>query len=173
MLPAKPFYMIRHGQTDANDARIVDGGTIDSPLTAKGEKQAKDLASHLADLKLKPTRIFHSPLKRTTKTTELLNTVIKLPVVPLGELREQNFGQWEGKPVAELKQIFKDAAKGHKPVDPPGGEAQQDLVNRIRGAIEYALEHTLDGPPLLVTHGGGGVRFCTTIRFSGTCKKTG
>ncbi len=39
MIPAKPFYMIRHGQTEANRDLILQG-QMDSPLTTLGREQA-------------------------------------------------------------------------------------------------------------------------------------
>jgi broad specificity phosphatase PhoE len=159
MLPAKPFYMIRHGQTVANDNRILDGSKVNSPLTKTGETQASDVAPYLTKLKLKPSEIFHSPLKRTTKTAELLNEMAELSMTVLKGLQEQFFGEWEGDPIDNFQQIFKEASKGIGAVNPPKGEAQKDFVDRIHNAIKDALERSSEGPPLLVTHGGAIMAF--------------
>ena len=63
MLPAKAFYLIRHGESEANKAQIAAGGGIDSPLTEKGQQQAKDLAPLIASLEVQPT-VIRSAMQR-------------------------------------------------------------------------------------------------------------
>ena len=72
MIPSKHFYMIRHGQTEANAAQIM-AGSIDSPLTALGRQQAKNVHDILENLEIKPKTIIHSHLSRAKETAEILN----------------------------------------------------------------------------------------------------
>ena len=61
MLPAKPFYMIRHGQTEANRDCIM-AGSLDSPLTdtGRGRGQARHVQDVVQTLESKPSLIVHT-----------------------------------------------------------------------------------------------------------------
>ena len=79
MLPQNPFYMIRHGQSTANERRIMAGGLFDSPLTDKGRGQAHTLSGYLKDHILPmPGRIYHSTMIRARDTAHLLNQNLSL-----------------------------------------------------------------------------------------------
>ena len=77
ILPPKPFYMIRHGQTDANLARICSGGA-EATLTDLGEAQASAVGALLAQVEPRPTVIIHSGRTRTIGTAERLNATLGL-----------------------------------------------------------------------------------------------
>src|SRR5207247_4078114 len=61
------FYFVRHGESEGNAARVFTGQT-DSPLTARGRKQAAAVAEELAQVKF--DRIVSSDLSRTRDTAE-------------------------------------------------------------------------------------------------------
>ncbi|MBL8638149.1 MAG: histidine phosphatase family protein [Alphaproteobacteria bacterium] len=50
MIPARPFYMLRHGQSEANMADVIAGRGVDSPLTAQGRNEAETVRSTLSQL---------------------------------------------------------------------------------------------------------------------------
>ena len=59
------FYLVRHGESEANVARRFAGRT-DSPMTERGREQAKAVAEALA--KIHFDRIVSSPLSRCRDT---------------------------------------------------------------------------------------------------------
>lgn len=63
MIIARHFYMIRHGETEANAAQIM-AGSMDTPLTENGITQAKEAAKIVEALNIKPQAIVHSHLSR-------------------------------------------------------------------------------------------------------------
>ena len=149
MLPAKPFYMIRHGETEHNLAYVAAGGETDSALTEKGRGQAKDLAPYLENLQIKPSKIFHSSLQRAKHTAEILNNSLGLELEEVHDLREQEIGDWAGQSWEVIYPKFS------KDITPPNGEASAQFAARIQRAITYSIEQTIDqGPPLIVCHGG-------------------
>ena len=71
-IPDKAFYMIRHGETEANAARIM-AGSIDTPLTEHGKIQADIARQVIEKITIKPAAIFHSHLSRARDTASIIN----------------------------------------------------------------------------------------------------
>ena len=94
MLPARHFYMMRHGETEANLARVMAGHT-DSPLTELGRRQAKSSQAVLTFLNIKPQAILHSHLSRARDTASILNEVLGVPIHEDRDLSEMHVGIFE------------------------------------------------------------------------------
>ncbi len=127
----KRLILVRHGETVSNRDRLMTG-RIDTPLTAKGRKQARRAASRIACDFGKVDRIYASPLTRTMETARPLSR--KTGVRPVREplLIETNFGAWEGKKKEELS--LDEGWKTYT-ADPfhytfPEGESPQDVRSR-------------------------------------------
>jgi broad specificity phosphatase PhoE len=146
MIPSKHFYMIRHGETEANENRVM-AGHLDSPLTALGRKQADDARHIVERLKTKPTQIIHSHLSRARETAEIINKNLGLPISEDQDLAEIFVGDLEGASYDDCLDMF------HAWVDPPGGETHEQFFDRIRRAKKKALELN-NSPVLIVCHGG-------------------
>ena len=146
MLPAKPFYMIRHGETEANRDCIMAGHT-DSPLTDTGRKQARKVQGVVKALDIKPSVIVHSNLSRARDTATIINEVLNVPMHENPDLAELFAGDWEGVPYEECL----DAFTSHD--TPPNGESFEAFFNRVRQGIKKTLE-VFEEPPLIVVHGG-------------------
>jgi len=147
MIPAKPFYLIRHGQSEANLAEITAGGGTDSALTDLGREQPRILAPLLSQLEIKPGALYHSTMIRARDTAMLLNDQIKLDATPCYELREHEMGMWEGVLWAEVQPLL-DGGQ-----NPPGGETEAMFSQRIQSILTDILEKEQE-PPLIVAHGG-------------------
>jgi len=148
MIPAKPFYLIRHGQSEANAIHQTAGGGLDSELTPLGRSQAMSLAPYLSTLELKPGVIHHSTMIRARDTAVLLNASLKLEMHPSRDLREHEMGDWEGLPWAEvLPRIDNDEP-------PPNGESQQQFAQRIQSIFTDILNMETERVPMFVAHGG-------------------
>ncbi len=89
----------RHGETEFN---LFDRfqGVSDSPLTEKGEGQAKNLNHFLK--KYSVEKFFISPLGRVKQTYDLASIEINATVIIIPELRELCYGDWETKRRGEL-----------------------------------------------------------------------
>jgi broad specificity phosphatase PhoE len=150
MLPLKPFYMIRHGETEHNIANIAAGGETNSALTDKGRQQAKTLAPYLKYLNIQPGKIFHSSMQRARDTATYLNKELKLDMEEVHDLREQEIGDWAGFPWEEIYPKFRNQE------EVPNGENAPQFTARVQRAMTYCIEASerLDGPPLIVAHGG-------------------
>lgn len=146
MIPRKHFYMIRHGETEANAARIM-AGSLDSPLTENGRNQARAIHVVIEALSVRPARIIHSQLSRARDTAMIINEALSVAIHEDPDYAELHAGDWEGVPYDDCPQLLKDW------IDPPGGESCNDFFARIKRAKIRALEDET-GPVMIVTHGG-------------------
>ena len=83
------IYMIRHGETDWNKKRKLQG-QVDIPLNEFGKLLAKETAPALADV---PFAVcYTSPLKRAAETARLVLGDREVPIVPDKRIQEMSFG---------------------------------------------------------------------------------
>jgi broad specificity phosphatase PhoE len=143
MLPHHPFYFLRHGETDWNKARRLQGLT-DVPLNARGEAQAEAARLIAATLGLKSIAV--SSLTRARRTAEIVNRDLGLKVTHYDSLREFDVGPYEGSTDGSwLEHWFTDGVV-------EGPESFGDFRKRVLGGMIEAL--TLEHPVLIVAHGG-------------------
>ena len=145
-IPLKPFYMIRHGQTEANALKVMAGST-DSPLTATGIAQAHRAKDVTAALQIKPTAIFHSHLSRARDTAAIINQALDIPIYEDPDLAEIHAGDFEGRPYDQCKHIFNSWPTI------TNGETPQEFFNRVKRGKSRAIDRFND-PVLIVCHGG-------------------
>ena len=132
--------LVRHGETDWNaDGRLQ--GQTDRPLSDFGRRQARQLADGLEDEKLEA--IYSSDLIRARETAEIVGERLGLPVVLDPDLREKDWGTWEGLTAVERDRVeFVGEST----------EAHQERILRALRAI--STRHPGDRRVLVVTHGG-------------------
>ncbi|HJQ74049.1 MAG TPA: histidine phosphatase family protein [Gaiellaceae bacterium] len=132
--------LVRHGETDWNaDGRLQ--GQTDRPLSEFGRRQARQLADELAAEELEA--IYASDLSRARETAEIVGERLGLPVVLDADLREKDWGTWEGLTSVERERVEFV------------GESTQAHQDRILRALRRISErHPGDGRVLVVTHGG-------------------
>ena len=138
--------------TGWNDGRLSERGRA---LAARlGERRRNDGVDG----------IFASDLGRAVETVEIAFAGSGIPVHFDARLRECNYGEWNGMPVARLA-----AERRRRIREPfPGGESYLDVVDRVAGfladlardwegrrvllvghsATRWALDHLLAGVPL-------------------------
>jgi len=147
--------LVRHGETDWNaDSRVQ--GHQPTLLNRRGRLQARLLADRLA--REQPRNLYSSDLPRAMETAEVIAAKLGLTAVPAPELREMNFGQWEGRTFAEIEQdgpaTFAAWISSDFRQAPPGGESADDLRERVIAFLARLLERHRHQTTALVTHGG-------------------
>jgi len=131
--------LVRHGETDWNaDGRLQ--GNTDRPLSDFGRRQAQQLAHELADEDLEA--IYASDLSRARETAEILGEQLGLATVLDPDLREKDWGTWEG-----LTGIERDRVEFV-------GESTEAHQERTLRALRRIAERHPGGRVLVVTHGG-------------------
>jgi probable phosphoglycerate mutase len=151
------LYLARHGETEANVAKRFQGHTIDTPLTKRGHKQAKELAKILAHRVDDPAKLAFvaSPLHRAVLTMEIVREHLDLPKDIFKRdkrLREIDLGQWDGLTHEEARALDpvlyekREHDKWSNRV--PGGESYADVAGRATRWIESVMRDTF-----AVSHG--------------------
>ena len=131
--------LVRHGETDWNaDGRLQ--GQTDRPLSDFGRRQARKLAGELADEELEA--IYASDLVRARETAQIAGERLGLRVVLDPDLREKDWGTWEGLTAVERDQVEFV------------GESTEEHQERILRALRRISERHPTGRVLVVTHGG-------------------
>jgi broad specificity phosphatase PhoE len=130
-------------------------GSTDVPLDAGGKRQANALAALLG--KSRAERCFSSPLRRAMETAEAAAAPLGLTVETDLDLREIDFGLWEGRTFEEIQQsdpqAVSDWATNPTEFAFPGGEAVRDFVARVSRAADRMAADPAE-VVLAVTHGG-------------------
>jgi len=146
--------LIRHTQTDYNlENRYC--GFKDIGLNKIGKAQARRIEAKLKDLKI--DKIFCSDLKRSCQTAKIIFGN-RCRVVKNKNLREINFGKWEG---LNFKQIFKKYPFIYKKwlkdpfsVDLPAGEKMKHFMTRIEREIKNIIKNNRNKTIAIVGHYG-------------------
>lgn len=147
-------YLVRHGETEWNAARRIQGQS-DSPLTAKGLFQARQVAERVRKEGI--THVITSDLGRTRHTAQIIADACGCEVIEEPRLRELHMGVLEERILDGLteqeevwrKQMVDGSPKGRI----PEGETMTELATRMRAALDSCLELPAGSKPLLVSHG--------------------
>jgi hypothetical protein len=130
------IYLCRHGQTENNRLRKVQGSRVDPPINDNGRQQATNLGRALNRAKNtdKPKLFFTSPLSRARMTTDIASKELsdgdassKPPLTKqLDSLKEVDFGQFaEGQPIRlvqeKMLQAYAAWSVGNVDYRPTGG----------------------------------------------------
>ena len=145
--------LVRHGQSEWNAAGLMQGQTAHVPLTALGHEQAGRAAAGLGALVAAgttPGALLSSDLLRAVQTAEHCAAVLGLPVVTTPELREQSYGELEGRPSRELWDVV-DWTDPHWSA--AGGESLAQLHARVTGFLAGLAADRPAEVVVLVTHG--------------------
>ncbi|MGD9287593.1 MAG: histidine phosphatase family protein [Desulfobacterales bacterium] len=149
------FGLMRHAQTEWNREKKIQG-LCDSPLTADGERQASAWGRLLAQYSW--DRILTSDSDRALTTAERINVFLNLPIEFDSRLREQDWGRWAGKTVAQVKaaqplELAEQVNAGWE-FRPPGGEDRKSVLARGQRALQEAFGRWPGENILVVTHEG-------------------
>lgn len=148
------IYLVRHGETDWNQAGLLQGQT-DIALNAQGLEQAREAAERLKEV---PFEIaFCSPLIRAKRTAETIIGDRKITLTADERLRELNFGPWEGVDIRTIKDAASQPFTNPGSYIPPeGAESFAQLYKRSGEFVDQVLlplEGTYE-TVLVVAHGG-------------------
>ncbi|WP_214108475.1 bifunctional RNase H/acid phosphatase [Acrocarpospora catenulata] len=151
---ATSLLLLRHGQTAFSIERRFSG-VGDPPLTPAGEAQAEAVAVRLAREPYRIDAIVSSPLTRARQTADAVAARAGLPVEIDKELRETDFGAWEGLTFAEIQQRWPDelaAWLADPAIAPPGGESFAVTGRRVAHARDRILATHPGQTILVVSH---------------------
>jgi broad specificity phosphatase PhoE len=131
-----------HSTTIDNEHGIATGW-LEGELSSLGRARAQELGARRRDDGL--AAVFTSDLRRAVETAEIAFAGSDLPVHEDARLRECNYGELNGRPVAEV-----DALRATRIDDPfPAGESYRQVVARVRSFLRD-LSPTFDGKRVLL-----------------------
>ena len=147
------IYFVRHGESESN--RITQfAGSLDMPLTERGQQQALLTAEFLSDLPI--NAVYASDLSRAYETGKAIAAKHNVPIYSDDALREIYAGEWEGKTYATLEKDFSDSygvwLRQIGMAVCPGGETVAQLQKRVRGCVERIVQLHPNESVCIATH---------------------
>lgn len=147
------IYLIRHGQTAWNKEEIFRGRS-DIGLDETGLRQAELVGRYLKDIQIEG--IYSSPLSRAWQTAERIAQFHHLEVKPLHGIIDMSFGNWEGHPHEEIKEVdshtYRQWVESPHLVRIPGGETLDEVRQRAMDSIEEVIKRHSGKNIVLVSH---------------------
>lgn len=177
------LYLIRHGETEGSDTKRYKG-SIDVSLSKRGIRQVEQtslfIAEHLRNSSLSRQQnylmdrhrdafdggeeheglkaVYTSDLSRAVKSGEIIAAPHRIIPESMPELRERNFGIWEGMNFIEIRDHYPKEfdAWVDSPVKfrPEGGESTYEVKKRVLGAMKDILSAHRGEAIAVVAHGG-------------------
>ncbi|MFC4021132.1 bifunctional RNase H/acid phosphatase [Micromonospora sp. GCM10011542] len=139
---ATRLILVRHGETIYTEQRRYSGRG-DVPLSERGRAQIRATATRVAALAPSVAAVVSSPLSRCTATAAAIAGALGDPPVRTDDdLIECDFGAWEGRTFAEVRDQWPgemDAWLASTRVAPPGGESFTAVAERSRRAVTGLL----------------------------------
>jgi len=145
--------LVRHGETAANASHLLQG-RADLALNERGRRQARALAGVATGA----TPVVCSPLRRTRETAAAIVGTPSVPERSGGDVVvderwvEIDYGELDGRPVAEAWQPLWERWRADPEFVPPGGESLAAVGRRVRAACEELVEPASSGDVVVVTH---------------------
>lgn len=154
-LSSKKIYIVRHGQTDFNLRNVVQGSGIDSSLNDRGRAQAKAFYDAFKDISF--DKIYTSTLRRTTESVQNFLD-LGIPTEALPGLNEISWGTKEGFPITPEADEFyhymlREWQSGNTAVKIENGESPDEVVARMKPALDYILKQENEKTVLVCMHG--------------------
>src|SRR5712664_462148 len=147
--------IIRHGQSQGN-AEGRFGGHTDTPLSARGRKQAAATAGTLASEKF--DAIYSSDLPRAIETATPLAKRVGIALEATEALRERSVGVMEGLTFEEAAEQHPEQYQAllHRDFEHvlEGGESYRQTLDRAAGKLDEVIEKHRGGRIAVFTHTG-------------------
>ncbi|MCG8435483.1 MAG: histidine phosphatase family protein, partial [Gammaproteobacteria bacterium] len=148
------LHLIRHGQTDWNEERRVQGQS-ESRLTELGIEQARTIGQKLRDLNF--DKLFCSSSRRTRETAEHVFAHLDQPITFLDSLREIYLGPWEGRLYDEIEQEDPDSFRHfwHEPheFNVQGAETFYEMQQRAIKTLLEISQQSFGERVAVISHG--------------------
>jgi len=149
------LFIARHGETEYNRKKMLQGRGIDASLNETGIQQAKELSKYLCSY---PVQFLgSSSLRRSYETAGYHGESIKKDVIQYSGLDEMDYGDFEGVSFLdvekEIKEISESWRSGRVDLRIPGGESPKDTFERANSAMMDLMESTEEEILAVVIHG--------------------
>ncbi len=148
------LHFLRHGQTESSRDNVFCGGSNDVALLDDGVAMAEAFAESYRNTAW--AAIYSSPQQRALKTAQTIAVRYGLHVRADADLREIEYGAWDGLSAQVVDRDFHDAYERWTADPawnaPTNGETAVALARRMLGAVERITSTVTDGDVLVVSH---------------------
>eukprot|EP00835_Amoeboradix_gromovi_P001437 NODE_65_length_23997_cov_0.327601.p9 type:complete len:286 gc:universal NODE_65_length_23997_cov_0.327601:1027-170(-) len=142
----RTLYLCRHGETELNKNKILQGQGVDASLNDTGRKQAELLCNALQGVEY----LAVTGLKRTKETALALNMHMNI----YKELNEIHWGIYENRKSPNLTSILSEWQNGNFDCKSEGGESPNQVRNRsIAGLFRILKDSTHCKKVAVIAHG--------------------
>ncbi|WJK37004.1 bifunctional RNase H/acid phosphatase [Solwaraspora sp. WMMA2065] len=152
---ATRLILVRHGETGLNKQSRYSGRG-DVALSEQGAAQATAAAARIAVIRAKVDVIVCSPLSRCVDTARAIAAEVGDPPVRAeADLIECDFGEWEGRTFAEVRERWPaelTAWLASTELSPPGGESFAQVAGRVRRVVRELLTTYRGKTVVVVSH---------------------
>jgi broad specificity phosphatase PhoE len=153
------FWLLRHAMVD-EASRAFLYGRMDVPCCPDALVRQAGAYAILARRLPRGAAWVVSPLTRTQRTAAAIQQA-GYPATPAAVepgLTEQDLGEWQGLPHADLPARLREPAHAFWPLGatetPPGGESIATVVRRVGATLERLAAAHAGGDVVAVSHGG-------------------
>lgn len=145
--------LLRHGEVEGPVA-VARGCGTNVSLTERGRAEM-DRVARVLQIEGSLTAIASSPLSRCALFAEQFSNQSDTPLTILPQMREIDFGNWEGKQAHEITEqaLLTQFMENPDGVQLPGGESFNQFAERIIAAWETWLAGASGEHRLLISHG--------------------
>ena len=148
---------IRHGETDFNRARLYFGH-LDTDLNKTGVEQLRKTKILFEKREKMPDVVFSSDLKRCSQSMEILEIDEEIEKNLTEDLREINFGIFEGKTYEEIKNKYPEKVEKMKNdwrnFKADKGESINEMMLRVAEKMNEIINQYRNKKILVVAHAG-------------------
>jgi probable phosphoglycerate mutase len=154
-LNSKKVYLVRHGQTDFNLKNIVQGSGVDTDLNELGRKQSEAFFNTYRNVPF--NKVYTSALKRSQQSVQGFID-LGIPHDALVGLNEISWGTKEGHRVTIQEDeyyhhMLQQWQTGNTTARIQGGESPDDVVKRMKPAVDYIMKNQDEKTILICMHG--------------------
>lgn len=133
--------LIRPGCTDYDEQQRIQG-SLDLPLSPRGQEQVDELIEQLANANLEI--IYTSSCEPARSTAAAIGQSLNIPVKEKKGLRSLDQGLWQGQKLDDIcrqyPKVFKQWQESPETICPPEGEPIWEALDRVRNALQKPMK---------------------------------
>lgn len=147
-------YMVRHAETIGNVEKRLTGIT-EFDITENGKKMIEKLTKRLSNIKFH--KFYSSTSERAIETIEPLAILNNKPIIKIQELREMDFGKYDGLKWEEVNRIDSSIKMRQLQINEISGipeqETTEEVANRMEKCINDIIKKNKGKTILICSHG--------------------
>src|SRR3990167_6499784 len=143
--------LIRHGETSKNIDKELHSVNDEEGLNETGKKQIRLTAQRVAEYA--PSIIYSSTEKRALESAKIISDLLKIPMKPVENMHERNWGVHIGKTWEDVKKILDRMTLDERYFyTPQDGESWQTFEARLIDGIREIIAKHKNETVIVISH---------------------